>query len=76
MAQWLRALCVLVEDMGSVPRPHILTHNLTLSLPPWAPAYASGCTYTHTCRHVINNSKNKNEVLGQKKGNISWIANV
>jgi hypothetical protein len=27
MAQWLRALAALPEDLGSVPRTHVADHN-------------------------------------------------
>ena len=31
MAQWLRALAALAEDLGSVPRAHIEAHNLPIT---------------------------------------------
>jgi hypothetical protein len=27
MAQWLKALSILPEDLGSIPNPHMMAHN-------------------------------------------------
>ena len=66
MAQWLRALAALLEDLGSIPSTHITAYTACDSTsrepnPHFWPLLASGTHVVHkyTCRQDIHTHKIK-----------------
>jgi hypothetical protein len=55
MAQWLRALAALPEDLGSSPNMHIAVHTLPV-IPVPKDLMSS---HRHACRRNTNAHKNK-----------------
>jgi hypothetical protein len=49
MAQWLRVLAALPEDLGSIPNTHLAAHKLSVTLVPEAPTPS----HRHTCRQNV-----------------------
>ena len=66
MAQWLRVLTVLPEDLGSIPSIHMAAHNCNSSVPVnLAPSHR------HTYRKNTNMHKVKISKLNKNKNKIS-----
>jgi hypothetical protein len=59
VAQWLRALAVLLEDPSSIPSNHIFDHNLLLTLVLEDPSPSVGTAHRHKCRKNTNTHRIK-----------------
>ena len=81
MAQWLRTLVDLLEDLGSIPNTHTMAHNYLLTPVSEDPVISYGLlghcmyllhTYTcyihiHACYHIPPNTLTRNKVKINKK---------
>ena len=77
MAQWLRALAALREDLGSIPSTHKAAHSCprrlaTFFWPPWA---LHACVYGHVCQQnicthkiIIKNENKRKTIRNFQKG--------